>query len=118
MPAARAVSYRPPPGASWSPPQPGIRCFSNSSPGISRRTPVARRHSPPALHGLLASRLDLLPEDERTLLERGAVEGDLFHLESVAAGPGPGRSAAISGPSLGRALDALIRRDLVAPVAA
>ena len=72
---------------------------------------------PPALHGLLASRLDLLPQDERALLERGAVEGDLFHLESVAAGPGPGRSAAVSGSSLDRALDALIRRDLVAPVA-
>jgi DNA-binding SARP family transcriptional activator len=71
---------------------------------------------PPALHGLLASRLDQLPPDERTLLERGAVEGDLFHLESVAAGPGPGGSAAIRGPGLDRALDALIRRDLVAPV--
>ena len=79
--------------------------------------PGGQTSFPPALHGLLASRLDLLPQDERTLLERGAVEGDLFHLESVAAGPGPGRSAAISGPSLDRALDALIRRDLVAPVA-
>ena len=79
--------------------------------------PGGQTSFPPALHGLLASRLDLLPPDERTLLERGAVEGDLFHLESVAAGPGPGRSAAVSGSSLDRALDALIRRDLVAPVA-
>jgi hypothetical protein len=79
--------------------------------------PGGQTSFPPALHGLLASRLDLLPQDERTLLERGAVEGDLFHLESVAAGPGPGRSAAVSGSSLDRALDALIRRDLVAPVA-
>jgi DNA-binding SARP family transcriptional activator len=78
--------------------------------------PGGQASFPPALHGLLASRLDLLPQDERTLLERGAVEGDLFHLESVAAGPGPGRSAAISGSSLDRTLDALIRRDLVAPV--
>ena len=81
-----------------------------------RENPGGQTSFPPALHGLLASRLDLLPEDERTLLERGAVEGDLFHLESVAAGPGGG-SAAISGPSLDRVLDALIRRDLVAPVA-
>jgi hypothetical protein len=80
-----------------------------------RENPGGQTSFPPALHGLLASRLDLLPEDERTLLERGAVEGDLFHLESVAAGPGGG-SAAISGSSLDRALDALIRRDLVAPV--
>jgi DNA-binding SARP family transcriptional activator len=81
-----------------------------------QENPGGQTSFPPALHGLLASRLDLLPEDERTLLEHGAVEGDLFHLESVAAGPGVGRSAAISGPSLDRALDALIRRDLVAPV--
>ena len=82
-----------------------------------RENPGGQTPFPPALHGLLASRLDLLPEDERTLLERGAVEGDLFHLESVAADPGPGGSTGISGPSLDRALDALIRRDLVAPVA-
>ena len=79
--------------------------------------PGGQTSFPPALHGLLASRLDLLPPDERTLLERGAVEWDLFHLESVAAGLGPGTSAAVSGSSLDRALDALIRRDLVAPVA-
>jgi DNA-binding SARP family transcriptional activator len=82
-----------------------------------QENPGGQTSFPPALHGLLASRLDLLPEDERTLLERGAVEGDLFHLESIAAGPGPGGSASISRPSLDRALDALIRRDLVAPVA-
>ena len=79
--------------------------------------PGGQTSFPPALHGLLASRLDLLPHDERMLLERGSVEGELFHLESVAAGRGPGNSAAISGPGLDRALDALIRRDLVAPVA-
>ena len=78
--------------------------------------PGGQTSFPPALHGLLASRLDLLPQDERMLLERGAVEGELFHLESVAAGRGPGNSAAISGPGLDRALDALIRRDLIAPV--
>ena len=82
-----------------------------------QENPQGHTAFPPALHGLLASRLDLLPQNERALLERGAVEGDLFHLESVAAGPGPGGSAAISGPGLDRALDALIRRDLVAPVA-
>ena len=82
-----------------------------------QENPGGQTSFPPALHGLLASRLDLLPEDERTLLERGAVEGELFHLESVAAGPGQGRSAAVSGHSLDRALESLIRRDLVAPVA-
>jgi DNA-binding SARP family transcriptional activator len=72
---------------------------------------------PPALHGLLASRLDLLPQEERMVLERGAIEGDTFHLESVAAGLGMRTSAEITSPGMDRALDALIRRDFVVPVA-
>jgi DNA-binding SARP family transcriptional activator len=72
---------------------------------------------PPALHGLLASRLDLLPQEERMLLERGAIEGDIFYLESVAAGLGLRTSAKLASPGLDRALDALIRRDLVVLVA-
>jgi DNA-binding SARP family transcriptional activator len=82
-----------------------------------REKPDGGASLPPALHGLLASRLDLLPDDERALLELGAIEGDVFHLESVAAGPGPERSGTIAGPGMDRALDALIRRDLVIPVA-
>jgi DNA-binding SARP family transcriptional activator len=82
-----------------------------------RERPDRQVSFPPALHGLLASRLDLLPADERTLLERGAIEGDVFHLESVAAGLRRGQSPALTGPGLDRALDALIRRDFVALVA-
>jgi DNA-binding SARP family transcriptional activator len=83
-----------------------------------RERPDGDAAFPPVLHGLLASRLDLLPDDERTLLERGAIEGDAFHLESIAASLGPGRSTTITGPGIDRALDALIRRDLVVPVTA
>jgi DNA-binding SARP family transcriptional activator len=82
-----------------------------------REKPVGQAPIPPALHGLLASRLDLLPPDERALLERGAVEGDVFHLESLAACPGPGGAGTMAGPALDRALDALIRRDFVVHVA-
>ena len=35
---------------------------------------------PPNLHALLAARLDQLDTSERRVLERGAVEGELFHL--------------------------------------
>jgi class 3 adenylate cyclase/tetratricopeptide (TPR) repeat protein len=35
--------------------------------------------APPTLEALLAARLDRLPEDERMVAERGAVEGQLFH---------------------------------------
>jgi class 3 adenylate cyclase/tetratricopeptide (TPR) repeat protein len=38
---------------------------------------------PQTLRALLAARLDGLEEDERTVLERGAVEGEIFHLGAV-----------------------------------
>ena len=72
---------------------------------------------PPALQGLLASRLDLLSATERTVLERGSIEGDVFHQEAVGARPGPGGTVTVTGPVLDQVLDALLRRDLIVPVA-
>ena len=40
---------------------------------------------PPTLRALLAARLDQLDEPERKVLERGAVEGELFHRGAVQA---------------------------------
>ena len=40
---------------------------------------------PPTLQALLATRLDQLDSAERTVLERGAVEGEVFHRGSVQA---------------------------------
>ena len=40
---------------------------------------------PPTLQALLAARLDQLDEPERTVLERGAVEGEIFHRGAVQA---------------------------------
>ncbi len=40
---------------------------------------------PPTLQALLAARLDGLPPEERRVLERGAVEGELFHRGVVQA---------------------------------
>jgi DNA-binding SARP family transcriptional activator len=82
-----------------------------------REQPGSQVTVPPALHGLLASRLDLLSTAERTILERGAIEGDVFHQEAVASGRGPGGAAAVTGPVLDQVLDALLRRDLIVPVA-
>ena len=39
--------------------------------------------APPTLEALLAERLDRLPEEERMVAERGAVEGQLFHRGAV-----------------------------------
>jgi class 3 adenylate cyclase/tetratricopeptide (TPR) repeat protein len=62
---------------------------------------------PPTLRALLAARLDQLDEAERQVLERGAVEGELFHR-------GPLQALAPESELTPR-LAALVRRDLVRP---
>jgi tetratricopeptide (TPR) repeat protein len=63
---------------------------------------------PPTIKALLAARLDQLDPGERGVLERGAVEGQLFHAAAVAAlthEPAP----------VERQLVALVRKELVRP---
>ena len=66
---------------------------------------------PPTLHALLAARLDELDRSERTVLECGAVEGELFHRGAVQA-------LAVDEPQVTPRLAALVRRGLIAPEAA
>ena len=68
---------------------------------------------PPALHALLAARLDLLTPEERSLLDAAAVEGEHFHLGSVLALVDDLPIADAS-----RRLDALVARELLLPAPA
>src|SRR5205823_13842264 len=63
---------------------------------------------PPTLQALLAARLDQLEAAERSVLERGAVEGEVFHRGAVQA-LGPGETKVTSR------LAALVRRELIRP---
>jgi tetratricopeptide (TPR) repeat protein len=63
---------------------------------------------PPTIHALLAARLDQLEEHEREVLERGAVEGRLFHRGAVEA-LYPEES------HVSTRLTSLVRKDLVRP---
>jgi class 3 adenylate cyclase/tetratricopeptide (TPR) repeat protein len=63
---------------------------------------------PPTLRALLAARLDQLEEPERRVLERGAVEGELFHRGTVQA-LAPEETEVIPH------LTALVRKELVRP---
>jgi class 3 adenylate cyclase/tetratricopeptide (TPR) repeat protein len=65
---------------------------------------------PPTIHALLAARLDGLAWSERAVLERGAVEGTIFHRDAVAALTPDSLREAV-GPSL----QILTRREFVAP---
>jgi class 3 adenylate cyclase len=63
---------------------------------------------PPTLRALLAARLDQLDEPERRVLERGAVEGELFHRGTIHA-------LAPEETRVTPRLAALVRRDLIRP---
>jgi class 3 adenylate cyclase/tetratricopeptide (TPR) repeat protein len=65
---------------------------------------------PPTVQALLAARLDQLDSNERSVLERGAVEGQVFHRGAVQA---LGAAAA----DLSLRLSALVRKELVRPAA-
>ncbi len=64
---------------------------------------------PPTIQALLTARLDALPTEEQTLLERGAVVGLEFEWEALARLASDGRR-----PS-GAQLAALVRKDLIVP---
>jgi class 3 adenylate cyclase/tetratricopeptide (TPR) repeat protein len=64
---------------------------------------------PPTIHALLAARLDQLDTAERGVLERGSVEGQVFHRGAVVA-LASAEETTVVGP-----LVALVRKDLVRP---
>src|SRR5439155_21307880 len=63
---------------------------------------------PPTLQALLAARLDQLDTGERRVLERGAVEGEVFHRGAVQA-------LAPEETQVTPRLAALVRRQLIRP---
>ena len=63
---------------------------------------------PPTIQALLAARLDQLEPGERSVLERGAVEGRVFHESAVHA-------LSDGEPQLRARLVALVRKELVRP---
>jgi class 3 adenylate cyclase len=62
---------------------------------------------PPTIQALLAARLDQLDPAERAVLERGSVEGYVFHQSAV--------QALVNGNPLAPMLDALVRKQLIRP---
>ncbi len=74
------------------------------------RRDLAALAVPPTIQALLAARLDGLGGGERAVLERGAVEGTVFHRDAVAAlAPDNLRDA------VGSTLQTLTRREFVIP---
>ena len=63
---------------------------------------------PPTLQALLAARIDQLETAERSVLERGAVEGEIFHRGAVQA-------LGLDETQVTPRLAALVRRELIKP---
>ena len=73
-----------------------------------REAETARSIVPPTIQALLAARLDQLDASERAVLERGAVEGEIFHRGAVQA-------LAPDERQLPPRLASLVRKELSAP---
>jgi class 3 adenylate cyclase/tetratricopeptide (TPR) repeat protein len=71
---------------------------------------LSRIRVPPTIQVLLASRLDQLSADERRVLERGAVEGNVFHRGALEELSAPEEQDGVD-----RCLTALVRKYLVRP---
>ncbi len=65
---------------------------------------------PPTVHALLAARLDRIPRDERVILERASIEGQVFHRDPVCD-----LSPDYTRARIDETLMALVRRELVRP---
>lgn len=65
---------------------------------------------PPTLQALLAARIDRLAEEERTVIERGSIEGRLFHRGAVAE-----LLAEHERGAVGTHLLTLVRKELIRP---
>ena len=86
----------------------GNPLFLEEMIGLLRDSGGAEVEVPSTIHALLAARLDQLDPAERSVLERGSVEGRTFHRGAVAA-------LADSDGSVDQRLIALVRKELVRP---
>jgi class 3 adenylate cyclase/tetratricopeptide (TPR) repeat protein len=89
----------------------GNPLFVEQMLAMAQDSPGADVSVPPTIQALLAARLDQLPSGERLALERGAVEGQVFHRGAVEA-------LAPDEPSIPARLMGLVRKELLRPTTA
>ena len=88
----------------------GNPLFVHEMLAMAREQPGERQIVvPPTIHALLQARLDRLSSNERTVIECGSVEGQIFHRGSVAELAPPVRS------DVETHLSALVRQELIRP---
>src|ERR671915_304869 len=85
----------------------GNPLFLEEMLALVRESRDAEISVPPTIQALLAARLDQLAPAERSVLERGSVEGYVFHRSAV--------QALVNGEPLAPLLDALVSKQLILP---
>jgi class 3 adenylate cyclase/tetratricopeptide (TPR) repeat protein len=86
----------------------GNPLFVEEMAALARASANEQIEVPPTIQALLTARLDQLDGSERSVLERGSIEGEIFHRGSVLAlSPDEGQ--------LTTRLTALVRKDLLRP---
>jgi tetratricopeptide (TPR) repeat protein len=85
----------------------GNPLFLEEMLALVRASPDGDVEVPPTIQALLAARLDQLDRTERSVLERGSVEGRVFHRDAVAA--------LADDDEVDERLRALVRKELVRP---
>jgi class 3 adenylate cyclase len=86
----------------------GNPLFVEEMIAMLREAPEGEVSVPPTIQALLAVRLDQLDPAERTLLQRGAIEGRVFHRGAV-------QNFSPEEAEIGARLAALVRKDLIRP---
>ena len=86
----------------------GNPLFVEEMIGLLRDAPDDDVSVPPTIQALLTARLDQLDPAERAIIQRGAIEGRVFHRGAV-------ESLSPDEPRLETRLAALVRKDLVRP---
>jgi class 3 adenylate cyclase/tetratricopeptide (TPR) repeat protein len=86
----------------------GNPLFVEEMIGLLRDAPDGDVSVPPTIQALLAARLDQLDPAERAVLQRGAIEGPVFHGGAV-------QTLAPDETPVGAALAALVRKELIRP---
>ena len=78
--------------------------------GVEVRAALEELELPPTIRALIGARLDQLPEQERSVLERGAVEGEVFHAGAITV-----LASASVDSQPGGALQRLVRKQVIRP---
>ncbi len=92
----------------------GNPLFVEEMVALARGSSAGQVFVPPTIQALLAARLDQLDDGERAVLERGSIEGRIFHLSALQA-LAPDQRDGPDQRDVMKRLTSLVRKELIRP---